>query len=143
MRTKASADYSPRYLVYHAEPISAADGLLELQEGALLPFLDKRTGWETLRVYSEITDATGTYASNVVQFSRFEGSGYVGKLTEIFNLAYVYGSSLLRVDGKSGADAKYGADCSNFIIYGRRREGFRVPYVNPKNLLPYLSRANR
>jgi hypothetical protein len=132
------ADDSPKYLTYRVDPVPAADGLEQLPGALLLPFLDKKTGWGTLRVFCEVTSTAGTYLSNVIQFSRYEGSGYIGRLTEIFNLPYIYGSGLLQVSGKNSADAKYGADCSNFIIYGRRRQGFRIPYLNPRELLPYL-----
>jgi hypothetical protein len=136
------AEDSPKYLVYREESVVGADGLSEVRDENLFPFLDKKTGLGTLRVYCEVSDGKETYVSNIVRFSRYEGSGYVGKLTEIFNLPYVYGSALLTVEGKNSADARYGADCSNFIIYGRRREGFRIPYLNPNQLLPYLNQID-
>lgn len=129
---------SPKYLLYEEEAIPAANDLLELDGEELIPFLDKKTGWGTLRVYCEVSDGKETLFSNVLRFSRYEGDGYPGKLTEIFNLPYVYGSALLRVGDRISADARYGADCSHFIIYGKRREGWNIPYVNPKDLLPYL-----
>lgn len=132
------AEGSSKYLVYHEEYVATADGLKQVGDEKLLPFLDTHTALGTLRVYCEVSDGKETYLSNTVRFSRYEGSGYVGKLTEIFNLPYVYGSALLNVEGKTSADARYGADCSSFIIYGRRREGFRIPYMNPSQLLPYL-----
>jgi hypothetical protein len=119
---------APKFLTYVEKPIPAADGLSEIDGALLIPLLDPKTGLGTLRVFCELS----TGSSNVVSFSRYEGDNYVGKLTEIFNLPYVYGSAMLR------ADARYGADCAGFIIYGRRREGWNIPYVNPKDLLPYL-----
>jgi len=136
------AENAPKYLVYRQETVAAADGLSEVPGETLFPYLDKKTALGTLRVYCELSRGEETYTSNTLQFSRYEGDDYVGKLTEIFNLPYVYGSALLRVGGKSGADARYGADCSNFIIYGRRREGFKIPYLNPRQLLPYLNQID-
>lgn len=132
------ADDAPKYLLYREVTVPAADGLLDVDGKTFIPFLDRRTGWGTLRVYCEIVKDKQTFRSNVIRFSRYSGEGYTGKLTEIFNLPYVYGSALLRVQGEVGADAHYGADCSNFIIYGKRREGWKIPYVDPKDLLPYL-----
>lgn len=132
------ADGAPRYLSYRDVPIDVADGRTEIQGDALVPLLDKKTGLGTLRVYCELSGPLGTYVSNMVRLSRYRGEGYVGKLTEIFNLPYVYGSALLRVEDRASADARYGADCSHFIIYGRRRGGWKIPYVNPQELLPYL-----
>lgn len=132
------ANDAPRYLLYKDEVVPATNNLLDLDGEKLIPFLDRKTGWGTLRVYCEVSDGKETLFSNVVRFSRYEGDGYTGKLTEIFNLPYIYGSALLRVGDRISADARYGADCSHFIIYGKRREGWNIPYVNPKDLLPYL-----
>jgi len=129
---------APKYLVYREVAIPEPKGALDLDGKSLVPFLDKKTGWGTLRVFCELTDGHQTFLSNMVCLSRFSGSGYTGKLTEIFNLPYIYGSALLRIANKPSADARFGADCSSFIIYGRRRQGWNIPYVNPKDLLPFL-----
>ncbi|HLJ50490.1 MAG TPA: hypothetical protein VKU01_30970 [Bryobacteraceae bacterium] len=129
---------APRFLLFDERPLPAADGLAALDEATLLPSFDPRTGWGTIRVFCELTVGTQTYTSNVVPLSRYQGDGYLGKLTEIFNLPYIYGSAMLHENGKTSADARYGADCSHFIIYGLRRQGLNLPYVNPKELLHYL-----
>ncbi len=126
------ANGAPRFLLDREEPLEAGEG------EKLLPFFDKATGLGTLRVFCEATYSGEVYLSSVIRLSRYRGEGYVGKLTEIFNLPYVYGSALLNSGGRTGADARLGADCSNFIIYGKRREGANIPYVNPGELLPYL-----
>lgn len=125
------ADGAPRFVDYQDIPV--AENAAALSEEQLLPFLDGGLG--TLRVYAELPDGS---VSNFLEFSRFTGDGYPGKLTEIFNLPYVYGSALLRIDGEQSADARYGADCGHFIVYGRRRMGYPLPYRNPAGLLPYL-----
>jgi hypothetical protein len=137
-RRQGFAEDAPRYLRYRDVPVEAANGRTKIDGVLLMPFFDKRTGLGVLRIYGEASGGNETYVSNVVAFSRFQGDGYVGKLTEIFNLPYVYGSAFIRVGASASADARLGADCSHFIIYGRRREGWMVPYVNPKDLLPYL-----
>ena len=137
------ADGAPKYLVYREVAVTASDGQSEVDDKTLFPFLDKKTALGTLRVYCEVSEGSETYTSNTVRFSRYEGDGYIGKLTEIFNLPYVYGSALLRVEGQYSADARYGADCSNFIIYGRRREGFKLKYMNPQQLIPSLVQIDK
>jgi len=132
------ADGAPRYMVDREEAVEAADGSAELDGEKLIPFFDKKTGLGTLRVFCEVTHGEDVFLSSVIRLSRYRGEGYTGKLTEIFNLPYVYGSALLKSGGRTSADARQGADCSHFIIYGRRREGGDIPYVNPKDLLPYL-----
>jgi hypothetical protein len=132
------ANGAPKYLVDRDGPIDAADDLSELDDRTLLPFFDRKTGLGTLRVYCEIHRGGEVYLSSLIRLSRYQGEGYIGKLTEIFNLPYVYGSALLKAGGRTSADAAQGADCSHFIIYGKRRQGANVPYVNPQGLLPYL-----
>jgi hypothetical protein len=122
------ADGSTKFPSYVERPIASVP---VLRDTDILPYFDSKTGLGTLRIYCEVSAGQDTYVSNIIRLSRYQGDGYPGKLTEIFNLPYVYGSSLLGQD-------YHGADCSNFIIYGRRREGHRIPYVNPQGLLPYL-----
>ncbi len=111
---------------------------MELKGESLAAAFDSKTGLGTARIFMEVSDGPNTYQSNILCISRFKGQGYLGKLTEVFNLPYVLGSSLIKDGGNIGADAKYGADCSNFIIYGQRRLGKKIPYLNPYQLRPYL-----
>ena len=135
---KTFAVGAPTYLVDRDEPVDAANDSAVLDDEKLIPFFDKATGLGTVRVFCEVGYGDNIYLSRVITISRFQGDGYIGKLTEIFNLPYVLGSALLHVNGQTSADARQGADCSHFIIYGRRREGAKIPYVNPRDLLPYL-----
>ena len=126
------ADRSPKYVTYIEKPIEGADNLPQPTEDQLIPYLDPKTGLGTLRFFSEVSDGTDTWLSDIKLLTRTKGTGYPARLTEIFNLPYVYGSALLDPDSRNGAD------CAGFIIYGRRREGADIPYVNPQGLLPYL-----
>jgi len=132
------AEGASRFLLLKEKTVDAASNLLDVKSALLLPFFDRRTGWGTIRIFAEVQNGRNIYVSNILRISRFRGDGYSGKLTEIFNLPYIYGSAKLRIDGKPGADSQYGADCSNFIIYGKRRSGVPNPYLNPKDLLPFL-----
>lgn len=113
---------APKYIVDREEAVEAADDNAVLDGKQLTPFFDKKTGLGTLRVYGEVRLGKNIYLSSVVRLTRYQGNGYPGKLTEIFNLPYVYGSALLSSDGQSSADARQGADCSHFIIYDGARE---------------------
>ncbi len=52
---------------------------------------------------------------------------YIGRLTELFNTPYIWGSS-----GTSATDHQaerlIGSDCADFIVYGARRLGKNIPY---------------
>jgi hypothetical protein len=93
-----------------------------------IPGPEMLTGLGTFRVFSERDGAM----SDIVEITHTEGVGYPARLTELFQLPYIYGSALLN------PDRRIGADCASFIIYGARREGRDIPYVNPQGLLPYL-----
>lgn len=128
------ADHASGILRWREVPVSSGDRQLELSDRELVPFLDPKTGWGTLRVFCEVDGRR----SNVVCLSRYQGDGYLARLSEIFNLPYVYGSALLTDQGQTSADARCGADCAHFLIYGWRRQGWNVPYLNPGQLLAYL-----
>ena len=136
------ANGAPKYIVYRDNVVDAGSGNGELEGAKLVPFFDNVTGLGTVRLYCEIKSGSNVYFSEVIRLSRYRGSGYIGKLTEIFNLPYVYGSGLLNDNGRISADARQGADCSHFIVYGRRRSGAEIPYVDPKELLPYLQQID-
>ena len=61
--------------------------------------------------------------TNTLSLCRVRASGFLEGLSEQFNLPYVYGSGLLRTsEGATGPDTGMGADCTNFLIAGLRRE---------------------
>lgn len=127
-----------RFVRYVERSLPALAGRSTLTAADLIPCFDRATGWGTLRLYCQVSDGTDVWASNVLCISRRKDDSFLGYLTEIFNLPYVYGSALLHADGRQSADARYGADCAHFIIYGKRRQGGAIPYVNPRGLLRYL-----
>jgi hypothetical protein len=110
----------------------------ELKNDDLINLFDSSTGFGTIRILAEVTDEDGRYQSEEICLCRYRDQSYLGKLSEIFNLPYILGSCLIREGNLIGPDAKYGADCSNFIIYGRRRLGYKIPYLNPHQLKQYL-----
>jgi len=69
---------------------------------------------------------------------RFAGSGFRAALTEQFGLPYLFGSGELRAGEETGPETGFGADCANFIVYALRRQGYAVPWSNPKQLKKYL-----
>lgn len=53
---------------------------------------------------------------------------YLGYLTELFNTPFIFGSA--GPDGQNQTDRLVGADCADLAVYGARRSGWKVPYVN-------------
>ena len=103
-------------------------------------FYKRRMG--TVRIFAELYIRGERYRTNIITLTRQNDATYIGRLTEQCNLPYILGSSKIKRDGHAGADALYGADCSNFIIYGKRQQNKDIPYCNPRQLLPYLIEIN-
>lgn len=130
------ADNAPKCINFAEKRLSNRS--IELKTEDLIESFDSKTGFGTIRVFAEIVYQGSIYRSDLVCLSRCRDQSYLGKLTEIFNLPYILGSSLLREGNLVGPDLMYGADCSNFIIYGKRRQGINIPYLNPSQLKDYL-----
>jgi hypothetical protein len=73
-----------------------------------------------------------------IEVRRFEGTGFRAGLTEQFGLPYLFGSGVLRARDETGPETGFGADCANFVVYALRRQGYAVPWSNPKQLKKYL-----
>lgn len=63
---------------------------------------------------------------------------YVGYLTELLGVPFVYGPGPTAEGHQT--DLRKGADCVALVIYGRRRQGQRVPYVAPPRLYSYAEK---
>ncbi len=135
------ADNAVKWIIFAEKKLPFSNNILKTED--LISLFDTRTGFGTVRVLAEVTGRDGSYRSEVVCLSRYQDQSYLGKLSEIFNLPYILGSSLIREDNLLGPEVKYGADCSNFLIYGKRRLGLNIPYLNPNQLKEYLVELDR
>ncbi len=73
-----------------------------------------------------------------IEIRRSDGTGFRAALMEQFGLPYLFGSGQLRAGGETGPETGFGADCANFVVYALRRQGYAVPWSNPKQLKKYL-----
>jgi hypothetical protein len=46
------------------------------------------------------------------------------------------------VGGRNQADLRVLVDCAELAIYGKRRQGFKLPYVGPHKISHYLEKAH-
>jgi hypothetical protein len=74
----------------------------------------------------------------VMELRRFIGSGFRAAITEQFGLPYLFGSGELSEGSNTGPETNLGADCANFVVYALRRQGWRIPWSDPKQLRAYL-----
>lgn len=97
----------------------------------------------TVRLFAEVVRGEERYRSSTLIVTRYRNRNYPGRLTGLLTSPYVFGGSLLYAGRKWGPDAKFGSDCSGFIIYGRRVMGYKIPYVDPFRLRRYLKEKGR
>lgn len=60
---------------------------------------------------------------------------YTGYLTELINVPFLYYPK--NTNKGHQTDLRIGADCIALVIYGKRREGFNIPYFAPSAIYNY------
>lgn len=98
----------------------------------------------TFEVYAEVI-RDGESMRTPVEIVRLSKPGTTGVRAEWsreFGLPYVFDSRLLTRGTNTGAEARYGADCANFITAGLRAEGWLLPWGSPNDVKPFLTRCD-
>ncbi len=78
-----------------------------------------------------------SYRHKVIQVVVRTDDSYMGYLTEMFNVPFTLPPMRTRT-GWHQCDERMGADCAEFAIYGKRRQGFEVAYLGPRGIYRYL-----
>ena len=114
-----------------AEPASSRWGHLEKARG---------TGTAAFQVRATLPDGTALSSPGIESIERGglsravhrvafrRDDSYLGFLTELFNLPYIFGSA--GPDGHNQTDLLIGSDCADLAIYGARRLGLPARYTN-------------
>lgn len=79
---------------------------------------------------------------NVVQIVCRANNEYAGFLSELFNTPFILVPAAIPSLGHQ-SDLRMGSDCAEFLIYGKRRQGFNIPYCGPKGIVNYLEAVDR
>jgi hypothetical protein len=82
---------------------------------------------------------SGGLADAVHRVSLRRDDSYLGWLTELYGQPYIWASAGVS-DRAHQAERLEGADCADFVTYGRRRLGFDVPYTWTEGLRRYTRR---
>lgn len=102
------------------------------------PFTAVPTEPGAIRVKARVEIDGRMRETPVIELRRFMGAGLFAGLVEQFGLPYLFGSGELRAGNETGPETGFGADCANFVVYALRRQGYAVPWSNPKQLKKYL-----
>jgi hypothetical protein len=128
---------------YRATPIASTKGSIPADvHPTLTP--DHGGGVGTMRYQLVATQGERTIASPGPEARRGKGSGgltdavlrvsirrddsYLGYLTEMFGQPYIWASAGI-TDATHESERLEGADCADFVVYGRRRMGKKVAYT--------------
>ncbi|HAK59562.1 MAG TPA: hypothetical protein DCO77_04155 [Nitrospiraceae bacterium] len=136
------ANDASKYILFKTRDIDKLKNSRRIHSYQLRHLFDSMTGAGSIRLYAEVSKDDDYFRSPVLCISKYMNEGYTGKLTEILNLPYILGSGLLNVDNATGADAQYGADCLDFISYGKRRQGYAISYLNQNNFRKFLAKVD-
>jgi hypothetical protein len=78
---------------------------------------------------------------NVLQITCRKDNSYTGYLSELLTTPFIMAPKFIPSFGHQ-TDLRIGSDCAEFLIYGKRRQGFNIPYCGPIILKNYLDRIN-
>ncbi len=134
------ASNAPRWLKHRLEVIAEGSAMQSLPQSELILLLDADLQCGSMEVLAEVIRDGQTYRSpSVTLCIRAQGSrGLRAAWSEQFGLPYLFDSRLLKRDWRTGPEARWGADCANFITQGLRAEGWLLPWGSPADVLPFL-----
>jgi hypothetical protein len=92
--------------------------------------------------FSETSPLSQKYSFKIVQIVRRKDDTYIGYLTELLNTPFIIAPMMTQY-GYHETDIRMGSDCAAFAIYGKRRQGYRVPYCGPRGIYKYLSEIGK
>ena len=73
----------------------------------------------------------------VIQIVKRDTNDYVGLLEEMIHVPFVMPPRLLYQGHQT--DLRLAVDCAELAIYGKRRQGYNIPYCGPKKIVDYLN----
>lgn len=119
------AEDAPRML--HRSSKVIGEGA-ELSCSALRSLLEPNTEAGSVVVYATAERVGELWRSNELRLAFRTGDGFRGVLSEGFARPYAFGCGLL----DNGPDDLIASDCANFVIAALRREGWIIPWGDPK-----------
>lgn len=126
---------APSVLYYEPVIISSLTDKKVITNKDLIPLFNTQNNCGTVRLFCIISESNNQYISESVTITQRKDNTYTGYLTAQMNLPYIFGGTLLQQNNLHSADLLYGAECSTFLIYGRKASGMSINYGDPKKLL--------
>jgi hypothetical protein len=89
-------------------------------------------------VISESAPLHLKYSHWIIQVTRRADDSYIGYLTELFRTPFIIAPKITEYAAHE-TESRIGSDCAAFAIYGKRQQGYRVPYCGPFWIHQYLN----
>lgn len=80
--------------------------------------------------------------SSIIQIVIRQNNSYLGYLTELINIPFVLPPVNIIEFGHQ-TDLRIGSDCAELAIYGKRRQGYKIPYCGPYRIVDFLDELEK
>ena len=77
---------------------------------------------------------------DIYQIVYTKNKGYLGHLEELLNIPFVLSPIFLDEYGHQ-TDIRVATDCAELAIYGKRKQGMKVPYCGPRGIIKYMQKT--
>lgn len=77
----------------------------------------------------------------IMQLVKTEHDDYLGYLEELINVPFILPPRHLSGYGHQ-TDHRIAVDCAELAIYGKRRQGYNIPYCGPLRIVRYLQKID-
>jgi hypothetical protein len=89
--------------------------------------------------FSETIPPDILFSKRIVRVTIRDNNSYLGYLTELMNVPFTLPPRYLQGIGHQ-TDLCQGTDCAELAIYGKRRQGYNIPYCGPMHISDYLDK---
>ncbi|MFB6305972.1 MAG: hypothetical protein ABEH43_03115 [Flavobacteriales bacterium] len=79
---------------------------------------------------------------DIIQIINKTHKGFIGYLEELLNVPFVLPPKKLLGEAHQ-TDLRLGVDCAELAIYGKRRQGYKIPYCGPRGIKKYLKPTSK
>ncbi|MBN2771322.1 MAG: CapA family protein [Spirochaetes bacterium] len=103
-----------------------------LQQNEIQQLFDPVLHCGTVRIFAEIEYGdSDVVRSNMLTISQRSGNSYTGKISELMNQPYIFGSSYMLNRKDISNNKNWGTECTTFLIYGMDVSAEKKPYNDP------------
>ena len=123
-------------IAYESKRIATKDVLENFALGTYLFSVTKPNSLEITKLPLHLIH------DEIYQIVYTKSEGYLGYLEELLNVPFVLSPEFLTEFGHQ-TDLRVATDCAELAIYGKRKQGMKVPYCGPRRVKEYLVKTDK